>query len=116
MPGQVNPPQEPTVIANDNEWKVQDILAVRKIRQRLYYRANWVGFDEDPEWYPASDFKYSRHKLREFHLQYPDLPGPPKQLDNWMHSWEEGLDNYDDLDDDTEMQARLRTAFFQRGG
>jgi transposase InsO family protein len=115
LPGQINLPPEPVVIANDAEWEVQDIIAVKKTRERLYYRAKWTGYDDDPEWYPASDFKYSPHKLRDFHLQYPNQPGPPMQLSNWIRSWEEGIDDYDDLDDDTEMDHRLRTAFFRRG-
>ena len=59
---------------------MEDILAVKKERNILKYRASWVGYDEDLEWYPASNFKYSPYKLRDFHTAYPDLPGPPRKL------------------------------------
>ena len=116
LPGQYNEPAQPIVIANDKEWEVQDIIAVRKRRQSLEYRAKWIGFDDDPEWYPASDFKYSPHKLRDFHLQYSDLPGPPAKLQQWLQCWEQGQDSYEDLNDDTELPERLRASFFKRGG
>jgi hypothetical protein len=63
---------------------VEDILAVKKVRNILKYRASWVGYNEDLEWYPASDFKYSPHKLRDFHLAHPDLLGPPCRLNEWI--------------------------------
>ena len=115
LPGQINDLLPLIQITDDSEWEVQDILAVKKDRNRLKYRASWVGFDEDPEWYPASDFKYAPHKLRDFHLAYPNLPGPPRKLCEWIRQWEKGADGYDDLDDDTEMPTSLRTDFFRRG-
>ena len=57
---------------------------MKKERNTLKYCVKWVGHDEDPKWYPASDFKYSPYKLRDFHLAYLDLPGPPRKLDEWI--------------------------------
>ena len=76
------------------------MLASKVKRKKVYYRASWVGYDEDPEWYPASDFKYSPHKLRAFHEEYPQAPGPPRSLPNWQKAWEDGRDTYEDLDND----------------
>jgi len=75
-----------------------------------------MGVNKDPEWYPTSDFKYSPYKLRDFHLAYPDLPGPPRKLDSWVKCWEEGLDNYNNLDNNKELRQSLRAGFFGRGG
>jgi hypothetical protein len=116
LPGQVNEPPPVIKITADEEHEVEAILAVKKIRKTLKYRASWTGHDNDPEWYPASDFKYSPHLLRDFHLQHPELPGPPRRLSEWITSWENGIDNYDELDDDTELGPSLRAGFFSSGG
>ena len=98
--GQYNEPPLLIQVTEDQEWEVENILAIKKERNTLKYRASWVGCDEDPEWYPASNFKYSPHKLRDFHLAHPDLPGPPHKLDEWILQWEQGVEDYDYLDDD----------------
>ena len=116
LPGQHNTPAPPIQVTEDQEWEVEDILAVKRERNCLKYRASWVGYDEDPEWYPASGFKYSPHKLRDFHLAHPDLPGPPRKLNEWIKQWEDGVDDYDHLDDDKELPPSLRADFFRRGG
>jgi hypothetical protein len=116
LPGQANNPLPPIRVSEDNEWEVDDILAVHKHRNKLEYRASWTGYDEDPEWYPASDFKYSPYKLRDFHLQHPELPGPPAKLREWLRAWEGGQDSYDELDDNKEMLQSLRASFFRTGG
>ena len=85
-------------------------------RKTLYYRAKWVGYDDDPEWYPAADFKYSPHKLRDFHLANQSLPGPPARLDDWVRKWEAGEDSYEELENSTEIVGSLRISFFQREG
>jgi transposase InsO family protein len=111
LPGQANEQPAPIQITSDEEWEIQDILAVKQVRGKLLYRASWVGYDEDLEWYPASNFKYSPHKLRDFHAANQDknLPGPPRLLDQWIKAWENGRDNYDELDDDRPIpHARKR--------
>ena len=60
------------------------MLAVQKRYGKLVYRVKWLGADEDLEEYPARNFKYSPHLLRDFYLAYPDLPGPLENLDKWI--------------------------------
>jgi len=76
----------------------------------------WVGYNEDPKWYPASNFKYSPYKVRDFYLAYLDLPRPPRKLDSWIKYWEEGLDNYNNLNNNKELRQSLRAGFFRREG
>ena len=80
---------------------MDEILAVKLYRNTLKYRASWIGHDPDYAWYPASDFMGSPHKLRDFHLRYPFKPGPPKRLYEWIKAFEDGIDDYTYLADDT---------------
>jgi hypothetical protein len=82
--GQAQEADPPLQVINDYKWEVNELLAVKKIRNKLFYRANWLGHDKDPEWYPASDFKYAPHKLKAFYLRYPELLGPPHKLNDWL--------------------------------
>ena len=106
LPGQVNKPPPPIQIEDgEEEWEVEKILASKITRKKVFYRASWIGYDEDPKQYPASDFKYSPHKLRAFHEEYPQAPGPPRSLSKWQKAWEEGRDTYEELDDDYVAQT-----------
>ena len=117
LPGQVNEPEDPVEIAGDIEYEVEEVLAVEKQWNQLKYRVKWKGYEEeDLEWYAPSDLKGAPHKLKAFHLNYPKLPGPPARLEEWIKAWEDGLDNYEHLNDDRPMTGPLRTAFFRRGG
>jgi hypothetical protein len=115
LPSQANAPSSPVNVTADNKYKVQEIIAVKLTRGKLIYRAKWTGADKDPEFYPASDFKYSPHLLKRFHLANPTLPGPPAKLPFWLQAWEDRVDDYDHLDSDKPALSRLRTSFFGGG-
>ena len=100
LPGQENKPSEPIIVDGGTEWEVEEVLAVRTHRGKLQYRIKWLGFDSDPDWYPASNVKYAPHKVRDFHIANPTKPGPPKRLDDWLRAWEAGEDTYSYKDDD----------------
>ena len=82
--GQVNDPPPPIVVNTEQEWEVQEVLASKLVCNQLQYRIKWLGYDEDLEWYLASNFKYSPHKLRDFHLQNQSELGPPRRLNEWI--------------------------------
>jgi transposase InsO family protein len=92
LPGQTEEPPLPIKVNGDNEWEVDEILASKLSRGTLKYRVKWKGCDPDPEWYPAWNFVGSPHKLQEFHAKYPNPPGPPKYLDEWMNCWHDADD------------------------
>jgi transposase InsO family protein len=84
LPGQAaeNPPGED--IAGEEEWEVEKILASRTHYGKLQYQAQWRGWDPDPAWYPASDFRNAPATLKRFHDDYPEQAGPPVRLDEWL--------------------------------
>jgi hypothetical protein len=93
-------PPPPIEVNGEAEWEVDKILAVRTHYRKLQYRVKWVGTDEDITWYPAGDFKNAPQKLIEFHERYPDKPGPPLRLQEWIKAAlnDEFLDDHPDDD------------------
>ena len=67
LPGQVNDLPILVQYNRQDEWEVEEILAVRRIRNRLEYRVKWTGLDHDPVWYNLDGFKGALHKLKEFY-------------------------------------------------
>ena len=116
LPGQISPEPPPINITGDNEYEVEEILAAKLLRKNLYYRVSWLNCDIDLAWYPASDFKYAPHKLVAFHNARPDLPGPPAQLLQWVQLYDQGVEDYDDLDSDRVMDKKARAHFYKTGG
>ena len=98
--GQQNEPPPTIRIINDEEQEVKEILAIRKTRKYLSYRAKQVSYNKDPEQYPANDFKYAPHKLQDFYLQNPDCLGPLRLLRNWIKMQEDKANLYNKLEDD----------------
>jgi transposase InsO family protein len=99
LPGQENPKPDAEIIAGQEEWEVEEILAARLVRNSLKYQVSWLGHDPDPQWYLASNFMGSPHKLRTFHDKYPQAPGPPRNLPEWILAWESGENDYEHLAD-----------------
>ena len=87
LPGQRNDPPPPIVVDDSEEWEVEQVLASKVVRGILKYRVSWRGHDPDPVWYPAWNFTGSPLRLQEYHRRYPDRPGPPKYLDEWIKCW-----------------------------
>lgn len=95
------------------EWEVEKILAVKKKWKSLYVRASWVGHDEDPEWYPISDFKTSPHLLMDFYRENSSTTSPPAQLPEWKDAYEAGREDYEHLDSNKPMDPRSRARYFK---
>jgi transposase InsO family protein len=100
LPGQAEEPPPPIHVTGDAEYEVEEILASKILRRRLYYRVHWSGHDPDPTWYPASNFKYAPHKLQAFHDKYPLAAGPPQRLPAWIAAYNAGRDEYKELNSD----------------
>lgn len=63
----------------EEEYEVEQILEARILWGKLKFRVKWVGYDEDPKWYNAANFKNSPHKLCNFHENNAAQPGPSKK-------------------------------------
>ena len=47
LPGQEEPEPPLIILDDEEEWKVEDIINIRKKRNKLEARAKWVGYTED---------------------------------------------------------------------
>src|ERR1700738_378118 len=92
LPGQKNEPPLPIQVNGNEEWEVDEILASRLVRGTLKYQVSWKGYDPDPTWYPAWNFVGSPQLIQQFHTDYPDKPGPPKYLNEWLTCWKNDIE------------------------
>jgi hypothetical protein len=86
LPSQANAPPPPVNVTADDEYKVQKIIAVKLTKKKLTYQAKWTDANKNLKFYPASDFKYSPHLLKRFHLANLTLPKPPANLPLWLQA------------------------------
>ena len=100
LPGQVPTPQPPVEIDGEPEWEVQRIVASRIRRGKLQYQADWIGYDKDDTWYPASDFRHAPTVVQAFHTEFPNAAGPPVRLQLWLSSAADDKDVPDHPDND----------------
>ena len=82
--GQRNPEPPPLQVNNQDEYEVEQVLAVKLVRGKLKYRVKWKGYDDDPEFYLASALRNSPLVLQQFYKANPYRPGPPANLDYWL--------------------------------
>ena len=117
LPGQRRPEPAPIqLLPEQMEWEVERIEGSRLHKGVLQYQINWKGADEDLEWYPCSDAMTAPHLLQSFHRLHPTAKGPPRALPAWLQAYNEGREDYTELEDDRPMTATARTQFFGRGG
>ena len=90
--GQKKDPLLPIQVNDKDKWEVEEVLASKLVWNTLKYQVNWRGFDLDLDWYLAWNLVGSPYKLEEFHDKYPNQPGPPKYLDEWLKCQKDGKD------------------------
>lgn len=87
LPGQKKEPEEPIEINGEKEWTVEKILSSRVRNGVLQYKVDWQGYDPDDTFYDASGFIGAPHKVQAFHEKYPNAPGPPARLQDWLNAY-----------------------------
>ena len=105
LPGQEDKPEPPIEINGTPEYVVEQVLNSRVLRGKLQYQVDWQGYDPDATWYYAHGFIGAPHKLRDYHEAYPNKPGPPVRLKEWLQAWEAEEDLGRHPDDDKPSQA-----------
>lgn len=70
------------------------VLSSRFYYKRLQYQVQWTGWDPDPKWYDAVNFKNAALKLKQYHDENPDAAGPPQRLKQWLDA--AAKDEFDD--------------------
>ena len=84
LPGQQNADLPPVQVDDQEEYEVDQVLAVKLLRNKLRYRIKWKGWDDDPKWYPVSTLRNAPMALRTFYQDNPTKKGPPKNLEYWL--------------------------------
>jgi hypothetical protein len=68
-----------------DKYEVQEVLAVKLTRGKLSYKIKWKGWDDDPEYYPASALSNSPLALQRFYeTAYTGPIRRPKNLQYWL--------------------------------
>ena len=81
LPGQNPDPPPPVEAEGVEEWEVEDIVDSRWDRRgrggrpRLKYTVKWAGY-ADPTEVPAAYVENAAEIVANFHMRYPDKPGP----------------------------------------
>ena len=75
LPGQINNPLSPVVVNDKKEWKVDDIFNAKKHgRYRMIFQVKWKGYDKDRQWYPSTNFENAKEIVDDFYRQNPTKP------------------------------------------
>jgi Chromo (CHRromatin Organisation MOdifier) domain len=82
VPKRVQPPPPPVIIDEEPEYKISEILDSKLDKRRackLLYLVQWSGYegtDEETSWILANELRHASKIVSEFHLCYPNKPGP----------------------------------------
>src|SRR5258705_5247377 len=79
LPGQVQPPPLPTIIDDDPEYEVDEIVDSKLVRKQLKYLVRWVGYS-DLTWEPAENVVNAPTAIARFHTSYPQKPRPKSPI------------------------------------
>ena len=75
LPGQRNSTPPPTVVDNEEEWEVNNILDAKRGRgKKVIFQVKWKGYDDDRTWYNAANFDHAQDIVDNFYKQNPSKP------------------------------------------
>jgi chromodomain-containing protein len=66
------------MVADEEEYEVEEIIDSKLVRNQLKYLVKWKGYtDENNSWEPASGFAHAPLPVAAFHQRHPDATAPP---------------------------------------
>jgi Chromo (CHRromatin Organisation MOdifier) domain len=86
VPNRIHPPPPPVIIDEEPEYKISEILNSKLDKRqacKLLYLVQWSryeGTNEKTSWIPANELGHASKIVSEFHLCYPNKPGPLPSL------------------------------------
>jgi hypothetical protein len=87
IPGHKQSPHPAIEIDGEDEYEIEEIVESKidkRRRCKLLYKVHWAGYentDEWEEWLPADELHHAQELIEEFHLKYPEMPGPLSSLE-----------------------------------
>jgi len=79
----IQPPPPPVKVDGEPEFKISEILNSKVDRQcrlcKLLYLVHWSGYkgtDKEMSWLLATELGNAMELLEDYHVWYPDKPGP----------------------------------------
>jgi transposase InsO family protein len=73
IPGRTQPLPPPIVVDGDEEYEVDQVLAVTQRRQKLFFKVHWKGFSEAHDsWEPAKNLENAQDAIGEFYKNNPE--------------------------------------------
>jgi len=83
IPDRIQPPPPPVEVDGEPEFEISEILDSKVDRRRrsckLLYLVRWSGYegtDEETSWLLATELGNATELLENYHVRYPDKPGP----------------------------------------
>ena len=71
LPSQRNSSLPPTVMNNEEKWKVNNILDAKRDRsnKKVLFWMKWKGYDNDKAWYDTTNFDHAQDIVNDFYKQ-----------------------------------------------
>src|ERR1700722_19489428 len=79
IPNRRQPPPPPVEVEGEEEYEVSTVLDSQKIRNKIEYLVEWIGYEESPDhrtWEPVENLVHAKEFICDFHRRYPDKPRP----------------------------------------
>ena len=76
--GQEQPEPGPILVDGTDHYEVDEFLAIQRHRRSIKALVKWVGYENDPQWYPLTpdNFGNCLDLLKDYYDSNPNAPKP----------------------------------------